>query len=312
MIRKFKSRRNRLRSRALTSVSDTHKRAIHIESTTAQRPGRERRAFQEVRINERQEKPRKTGLTEIRGPYYTPMGVRYLSDVLDTMGNYVDSLKFAGGSFVLMPESELQRIIKLAHDHDVLVSTGGFIEYVLGQGAEAVDAYLRECKRIGFDIVELSAGFITIDPEDWLRLIDKTRKLGLKPKPELGIQFGAGGASSSELLQQQGTRDAEWIIQLGRRFLDSGATILMIESEGITENVDKPRTDIVSKLANALGPENLMFEAADPSVFGWYVKNYGPEVNVFIDHSQIVQLECLRRGIWGTTDVWGRIVTYKG
>ena len=41
-----------------------------------------------------------------------------------------------------------------------------------------------------------------------------------------------------------------------------------------------------------------MFEGADPEAFGWYVKNYGPEVNLFVDHSQIVQLECLRRGIW--------------
>jgi len=43
-----------------------------------------------------------------------------------------------------------------------------------------------------------------------------------------------------------------------------------------------------------------MFEAADPAVFGWCVKNYGPEVNLFVDHSQIVQLECLRSGIWAT------------
>ncbi len=43
-----------------------------------------------------------------------------------------------------------------------------------------------------------------------------------------------------------------------------------------------------------------MFEAADPDVFAWYIKNCGPEVNVFVDHSQIVQLERLRAGIWGT------------
>ena len=55
-----------------------------------------------------------------------------------------------------------------------------------------------------------------------------------------------------------------------------------------------------------------MFEAADPEVFGWYVKNYGPEVNLFVDHTQIVQLECLRRGIWGTKSLWGRVVTYPG
>ena len=31
------------------------------------------------------------------------MGKRYLEDVLETMGAYVDALKFAGGSFSLMP-----------------------------------------------------------------------------------------------------------------------------------------------------------------------------------------------------------------
>lgn len=28
--------------------------------------------------------------------------------------------------------------------------------------------------------------------------------------------------------------------------------------------------------------------------FAWYVTNYGIDVNLFVDHSQIVQLECLR------------------
>jgi Uncharacterized conserved protein len=37
----------------------------------------------------------------------------------------------------------------------------------------------------------------------------------------------------------------------------------------------------------------------------WYVQNYGPEVNLFIDHSQIVQLEFLRSGIWGPTTSLG-------
>jgi phosphosulfolactate synthase (CoM biosynthesis protein A) len=85
----------------------------------------------------------------------------------------------------------------------------------------------------------------------------------------------------------------------------------MIESEGITENVRKWRTDVSARIVNALGLENVMFEAADPEVFAWYVKSYGPEVNLFVDHSQIVQLECLRSGIWGTKGLWGRVLTYK-
>ncbi len=105
----------------------------------------------------------------------------------------------------------------------MLVSTGGFIEYVLTQGKQAVEKYIDACKQLEFDIIEIPAKFI-----------------------------------------------------------------------------------------NSLGLQKLMFEAADPQVFAWYIKNYGPEVNLFVDHSQIVQLEALRQGIWGTKSLWGRVLTYKG
>jgi phosphosulfolactate synthase (CoM biosynthesis protein A) len=35
------------------------------------------------------------------------------------------------------------------------------------------------------------------------------------------------------------------------------------------------------------------------------------QANLFVDRSQIVQLECLRSGIWGTKNIWGRVATYK-
>jgi phosphosulfolactate synthase (CoM biosynthesis protein A) len=270
------------------------------------------RAFPFLRVNERQPKPRDRGITEIRGPYYSAMGKRYLEDILETMGAYVDALKFAGGSFTLMPRDALKSLIDLCHVHDVLVSTGGFIEHVLTQGSQAVDAYVEECHALEFDIVEISSGFITIPADDWLRLVERVQRSGLKAKPEIGIQFGAGGATSADELAAEGVRDVEGAIAQAKRLLDAGAYMIMIESEGITENVRTWRSDVPAKIANALGTEKIMFEAADPEVFAWYIKNYGPEVNLFVDHSQIVQLECLRSGIWGTKSLWGRLVTYKG
>ena len=268
------------------------------------------RAFSFLRVNRRPPKPRRTGVTEIRGPYYTPMGKRYLQDVLETMGAYVDSLKFAGGSFSLMPRYAVKEIIDICHQHDVLVSTGGFLEYVLRQSPEAVGCYIRECMDLGFDIIEISCGFITIPIDDWLRLVEQVKQAGLKPKPEVGIQFGAGGATAAAELEAEGTRDPEWAIHQAKRLMEAGAYMIMVESEGITENVKSWRTGVVAKFVAAIGVESLMFEAADPEVFAWYVKNYGPDVNLFVDHSQIVQLECLRSGIWGTKSVWGRIMTY--
>jgi phosphosulfolactate synthase (CoM biosynthesis protein A) len=270
------------------------------------------RAFSFLRVNDRPPKPRTRGVTEIRGPYYTPMGKRYLQDILETMSAYVDVLKFAGGSFSLMPRDAVKDLLDLCHEYNVLVSTGGFIEHVLTLGSDAVDAYIKECKAIGFDIIEVSSGFITIPIDDWLRLVEKVQKAGLKAKPEVGIQFGAGGATAVEELEAEGTRDPEWAIIQAKRFVDAGAYMIMIESEGITENVKTWRTDVVAKIIAALGLEKPMFEAADPEVFAWYIKNYGAEVNLFVDHSQIVQLECLRSGLWGTKSLWGRVLTYKG
>ena len=74
-------------------------------------------------------------------------------------------------------------------------------------------------------------------------------------------------------------KDVGDLIDRGKRALDAGASIIMIESEGITENVVE-----------------------------WYVKNYGNECNLFVDHNQILQLEGLRQNIWGNKSTWGRVI----
>lgn len=108
-----------------------------------------------------------------------------------------------------------------------------------------------------------------------------------------------------------GQCDPSHAIAQARCFLDAGAYQIMMESEGITDNVPEMRTEIPAPFIDELGLENLMFEVADPHVFPWYVQNYSSEVNLFVDHTQIVQLECLRSGIWGPHDLFGRVQTYK-
>jgi phosphosulfolactate synthase (CoM biosynthesis protein A) len=196
------------------------------------------------------------------------MGKRYLSDVLETMGYHVDGLKFAGGSFTLFPERELRELIDLAHSHDVYVSTGGFMEHLLTHPEvfTVVDRYLQKCKDVGFDVIELSSGFLSFPPEDWLRLVDKVHSYGLKAKPELGIQFGAGGDTATEDLESTGTSDPSKVVQLGKRIIDAGVERMMIESEGITENVKSWRTDVIQTIMKKLPSEKVMFEGKCPGL----------------------------------------------
>jgi phosphosulfolactate synthase (CoM biosynthesis protein A) len=52
------------------------------------------------------------------------VGPRYLEDLFETMGGYVDSLKFAGGSFTLMPERTVREIVDLCHKHNARSKLG--------------------------------------------------------------------------------------------------------------------------------------------------------------------------------------------
>ena len=109
---------------------------------TTHEPRRRSARSRSCELNERPAKPRSRGVTEIRGPYYTPVGRRYLEDLLETMGVYVDTLKYAGGSFALMPRETVRALNELCHEHEVAVSTGGFLEYVLSRRGDAVARYL--------------------------------------------------------------------------------------------------------------------------------------------------------------------------
>ncbi|XVH33525.1 phosphosulfolactate synthase (plasmid) [Haloferacaceae archaeon DSL9] len=268
------------------------------------------RAFDFLHVTDRPDKPRERGLTEIRGPYYDPMGPRELRDILETMGHYVDIYKFSGGSFALMPEDAVRELIDTCHEFDVQVSTGGFIENVLVRDRDRVEEYVAEAGELGFDIVEISSGFLAIDADDTVALTELVQDHGLKAKPEINVQFGAGGASSVEELESEAAIDPASAIDEAKRHLEAGAYKIMVESEGITERVREWRTDVAFRIANEVGIEHCVFEAADPAVFEWYIKNFGPNVNLFVDNSQIVECECMRSGLWGKKSSWGRIASY--
>lgn len=108
-----------------------------------------------------------------------------------------------------------------------------------------------------------------------------------------------------------GTSDPSKLVDMGKKFIAAGVEIMMIESEGITENVRTWRTDVIQKILRDLPMENVMFEAAEPKVFNWYVREFGVDVNLFVDHSQVVQLACLRSGIWGMADTFGKVVSFR-
>ncbi|MDG6970684.1 MAG: phosphosulfolactate synthase [Nitrososphaerota archaeon] len=259
-------------------------------------------------------KPRQLGVVEMRGPYYTSISYGYLRDLLDDWSDYVDGYKFAGGSMRLLARSRVKEIIRTCHEHDLYVSTGGFVERVIVQGKEAVDQYLEECKRLGFDVVEVSSGLAPIPLKDKLEIVERVQKLGMKPKPEVSMMIGAGaGTHIAGYDEAMKMRDFGEFSDEIEAHLKAGAKMIMVESEGLTEDLppDRWRKDVVKKLVERFGYKTFMFEASDPPVFKWYLTTFGRDVNLFIDHSQVVEFAAWRTRLWGDREIWeGKKVEY--
>lgn len=282
------------------------------------------RSFTFVDINELPPKPRSTGLTEIRGPYYEAFTTDELRGLLKTWGHYIDGFKFAGGIQSLLQPSEVKAFTDIAHEHQVYVNTGGFIERVVIQDPKLVDSYLRETKELGFDVVEVSSGMFDrpqdFSLDDQIKVVKKIQQLGLKPKPEITIMSGVGGGVQEldYASKIKSSKSVDDLIEEGRRFFDAGAYMLMVESEGITEGIADPadwRQDVIFALIDEFGHEKLMFEVSPEDdearqTFKWYLKEVSPEINLMMNAKNIVEFNAWRLKLWGDRDMWkGQSVT---
>lgn len=272
-----------------------------------------KRAFNFLKIYDLPAKPRKTGIIEIRGPYYASVSYGYLEDLLDDWSYYFDGYKFAGGSERLLSKSTVGNIIEACHDHGVYVSTGGMVERVIVQGEKAVNQYIDECKALRFDVIEVSSGLAPIPLKDKIGIVKQVQRKGLKPKPEISMMVGAG-AGTHIVGYKPKLRSFEQFSDEVNMHLKAGAHMLMIESEGLTEDLppNRWRKDVIKKLVDRFGYEKLMFEASDPPVFKWYLQTFGRDVNLFIDHSQVVEFNAWRLGLWGDPKIWeGKTLHYS-
>lgn len=277
-----------------------------------------KRSFSFVDLKELPDKPRKTGLTEVRGPYYEAFTVKQLKHLLSTWGHYIDGFKFAGGTQSLLPAKIVKAFTDLAHQHQVYVNTGGFIERIVIQNPKNVDEYLNETKELGFDVVEVSSGMFEhpndFKLKDQIDIVKKVEKIGLKPKPEITIMSGVGGGSkefgySEKIKSVKSVKD---LIEEGKRFFDVGAYMLMVESEGITEGIENPkdwRSDVIFALIEKFGHEKLMFEVSPEDdearkTFKWYLKNVSPDINLMMNSKNLVEFNAWRSKLWGDRDLW--------
>jgi len=217
------------------------------------------------------------------------LGPRAWEDVLETCGDYISIVKLGWGTAYVTPN--LERKLAVLKDKPVVIG-GTFLEAVIAQ--DKVDEYKAWLTRLGLSHVEISDGVIDLLRERKLELI-------------------ADFARDFTVLSEVGSKDAEVVyapyqwVEWIKEELDAGAWKVITEgreggSSGIYRPTGEMRTGLVDEIAHEIAVEDLIFEAPTKGAQAWFVKRFGPSVNLGnIPPEEILPLETLRLGLRADT-----------
>src|SRR5438270_5170949 len=217
------------------------------------------------------------------------LGPRAWEGVLEVAGDHISIVKLGWGTAAVT--SNLARKLEVLREKPVVIG-GSFFEVVYAR--DRLDEYKAWVTELGLTHVEISDGTIEIPRERKLELI-------------------ADFARDFTFLAEVGSKDPsveytadEWVRWLQEE-LDAGAWKVITEAReggtaGIFDSAGGVRTDLIAELPMAGGPANVVFEAPTKAAQAWFIKTFGPSVNLGnIPPDEVIPLETLRRGLRGDT-----------
>jgi phosphosulfolactate synthase len=230
--------------------------------------------------------PRSGGLTHVLDK---GLGPRAWEDVLETSGLYIDIVKLGWGTAYVT--QNLRKKLEILKEKPVVIG-GTFFEVVYVKGK--LDEYKRWLSDLGLTHVEISDGTVEIPREEKLELI-------------------ADLARDFTVLSEVGSKDSDvnfapylWV-QWIKEELEAGAWKVITEArESGTAGIFRPsgemRTGLIDEIVNEIAVADLVFEAPTKASQAWFVKEFGPTVNLGnIPPDEVIPLETLRLGLRGDT-----------
>ena len=236
----------------------------------------------------RRPKPRSEGLTHVLDKGMSRTDVEGLFDLA---GDYIDIVKLGWGTPYVT--RNLEKKLELYRSFDVPVVCGGTLfEAVVVK--DKLDEYQSWLSDNGITHIEISDTTIELPHERKLELIS-----------ELANDF--------VVLSEVGSKDAavvyapyqwvEWI----QDELAAGAWKVITEArEGGTAGIFRPtgevRTGLIDEIAHNVDVADLIFEAPTKDSQAWFVRRFGPDVNLGnIQPDEVIPLETLRVGLRADT-----------
>ncbi len=217
------------------------------------------------------------------------LGPRAWEDVLEVSGDYIDIVKLGWGTAYVT--KNLERKLEILKGKPVVIG-GTFFEVVYARGA--FDEYKRWLSDLGLTHVEISDGTVEIPRERKLELI-------------------ADFARDFTVLSEVGSKDSEvvfapyeWVEWIKEEKAAGAWKVITEAREGGTAGIFRPsgemRTGLVDVIAHSVDFHDLVWEAPTKASQAWFIRHFGPEVNLGnIPPDEVIPLETLRLGLRGDT-----------
>lgn len=189
-------------------------------------------------------KPRTSGLTMVMD-WGLPIGQQ--RDWLELQSRYVDLAKFVVGTSRLYDTDYLMRKIALYKEHEVQPFIGGqFLEYVYAhQGMSGSEKFFAEAARLGFEAIEVSDNYVTLQSDTRRQLVQGATAQGLEVHGEVG----------SKTVESDGAL----LISQAAEFFEAGANVVLVEGAELLID-GEPNRALLAELRTGLETTKIIFE----------------------------------------------------
>ncbi len=239
-------------------------------------------------------KPRNVGMTHVMDK---GLGLADIRSMVEMGGDYIDIVKLGWGTSYVT--GILREKLDLYNSLGIPVVCGGTLLEV-AEARGKIDGYRSWLFEQGFASVEVSDGTIDMPRERKLELISLF-------------------AQDFQVLSEVGSKDAEEIsapyqwVEWIKEEQQAGSWKVITEAResgtaGIFRTTGEVRSGLIDEIAHEIDVTTLLFEAPQKDQQAWFIKHFGPDVNLGnIPPDEVIPLETLRRGLRSDTmmDIFG-------
>jgi len=242
-----------------------------------------------LELPERSAKPREQGVTHVidRG-----LSVADVDGMIEVAGPFVDIVKLGWGT--ALRTANLDDKLGRYREHDIPVVLGGTLtEIAIAQ--DRLDQLIDWAQQLGLRHFEISDGTIALEHDRKLELIDRLAR-DFVVMSEVGSKDDTGAI----------TPPYRWV-EMMQRELDAGAWKVIAEGReagtaGIFRPTGEVREGLIGEIVHDIDPGRIMFDAPNKHQQVWFVRRFGPDVNLSnIAPTDVLALETLRLGLRSDT-----------